>query len=334
MNVDGFCLFYRFACDDRPINVQCDLNVHGYLRSTMIFLNISMEAIGRLCHLATLHLDIRYLSFDSEVKFTPLAAIPSLRRLTIILPSSVELTDGQVDDLRALPHLDYLRANDLTRTTTLSRLLREPHSLQWKHITPYAHGWGNISAATLQLLPQLPSLTELSGLLGFEILGFDSSVVECLSKLPRLSTLIVDAFFNKPEFLVACLQECRQITHLSLEAVVVNDADMAKIMSCMPLLRTLELRRMTLASLSFLQIPTLSRTLTELRLQDISVPSSAHVFLGALRALRSLYLGPLSQPLDAETLARYTPPSALLPELTEFVGSIRVYWPKNVIQGL
>jgi len=318
MNVEGFCLFYRDACNDRPQNVWADLFVHGYLQSPVVFVNLAMNAIGRLRHLTTLHLEIWYLHMNVApgMRFTPLAAVPSLRRLTIVYAPSVELTDDQVDDLRALPHLDYLCTNELERTTTLSRLLREPHSLQWKHITPHTHGWGNITTANLQLLPQLPSLTELGVLPD----GFGAGYVECLSRLPRLSTLRVNVCFIRSEFLVACLQECRQITHLQLEAVVVDDADMAKIMSCMPLLRILELRSMTLDSLSFLRTPTLSRTLTELRLQDISVPASALVFLGALRALRSLYVG--GQPVDAETLARYTP-SALLPELTEFVfGSL------------
>jgi hypothetical protein len=109
-----------------------------------------------------------------------------------------------------------------------------------------------------------------------------------------------------------------------------DNRQIGEIVSGMPLLSSLQLTNLPqLSSLSFLlSSPTLAATLTDLQLCSCnSIPVSELIHVHALRALRSLRLhSSFTQPLDVSTRALYTPPSALLPSLAEFVCDAEVRW--------
>ena len=80
--------------------------------------NAAIAATGQLSLLEELR--IRLAAMDPQISFAPLAALPLLRRLAVTwFGSQRELSDAQVDQLRALPRLQKLRILEPMRTPLL-----------------------------------------------------------------------------------------------------------------------------------------------------------------------------------------------------------------------
>ena len=275
-------------------------------------INTVIAAVGRLLLLE--ELGVTQLRMDPLLSFAPLAALPLLRHLDIrALSGPDEFSDAQVDQLRALPKLQQI---DVPMTTPLlRRLLRQPHQLQWQQIS--LPDWLDDEAAAL--LPQLPSLTALTG--AGRCARFD-----WLRGLPNLtnvslSFLPVAGASEHAESLVAGLQHCTNIEILHLEYFAdLTVAQLADLLPRLPRLRDLSLDELSIDSLSFLAQPPLTSQLSRLELWACrQLPPAELRHVHALRGLKTLELFmSFVAPLDDYCQSLYTPPSLLLPLLEEF----------------
>jgi hypothetical protein len=232
-----------------------------------------------------------------------------------VIPREVELSDEQVDDLRALPRLQYLEVHGLS-SPVLRRLLAQPHDLQWQRLLPPLPLTDDDTA----LLPQLPSLTELK--IDAEYLtNFDF-----LQRLPNLTSLDCRTDGTDPllpERLVAGLRPCANITDLLLQNCHgLTAAHLAEILAHLSRLQSLKLWRLGVDSLSFLAQAPLSSQLSRLVLwscRQLPVAELRHVH--SLRGLRELQIRTSFEEImdpECDALAVLRPPSAALPLLRSF----------------
>jgi len=244
-----------------------------------------------------------------QISFAPLAALPLLRILDVWWPWSgwqAEFSDAQVDQLRALPRLQQLRMP--MTTPLLRRLLRQPHTLQWQQISlPDA-----LDVETAALLPQLPSLTAISGTAWCGDFGW-------LRRLPNLTDVSL-AFgpanaAGHVDSLLAGLQSCAAIEILALDNFShLTAAHLADLLPRLPRLRQLNLSRLDIGSLAFLAQPPMTSQLISLELRDcvfLPVAELRHVHslrgLTALDSVRTFHLS-----LGDRSRSQLTLPSALL----------------------
>jgi len=295
-----------------PALQTLSLHVHGTPAAADIC--AAIRAIGRLSLLESLSVHLQ--SFDGQLSFGPLASMPLLRHLAIFqMRGGVELSDAQVDQLRALPLLQRLDVQPMP-TSLLRRLLEQPHNLQWQEIT-LPDPLDDEAAA---LLPQLPSLTALDK----SNFAVTCSRFNFLRQMPKLSFVILG--LSEPsaparmESLIGGLQHCSQIEDLALCSTELTAAHLAELLPGLPRLRWLTLASNNITTLSFLSQPTLAQQLTSFQLLDCdSLPLAELRHAHSLQHLTELSLWQsFNAPMDALSQSLFTPPSLLLPQLEEF----------------
>ena len=235
-----------------------------------------------------------------------LATCRSLTDLTLEAIGGLcpELTDAQVDDIReSLGHLHRFAVP--MQLGNLARFLQPPVTARWRDIGPV-----RADARTGELLLRLPSLTSL------HLLCHDASPVVFLSQLPLLTTLHLECFDDAAcDALLAALQLCTGITELNLRCGFISSHWSA-------LFAKLPLKRLTicggkLESLRCFAEGSITQSLEHLTLAGLALPPSKVAQLYALRRLRTLALDRcFSSLLAVATLTRLSPPTALLPALT------------------
>jgi hypothetical protein len=161
-----------------------------------------MNICASLSHLT--HLVIT--SFASEwIHLSPLTSCRLLKRLRIdVLAESKtdDLTDDQVQEVRALGHLDSFEHSALAMNTeNLRRVLTTPHSLHWQNIGFI------LKPESVSFLPALPSLTRLYG----SCVSFSHTV---LAMFPHLTCLEVIGNDGLSDALDGCHSLNELIVHL------------------------------------------------------------------------------------------------------------------------
>jgi len=275
-------------------------------------INMFILCASRLPLLARLIIKFNH-PLDPWVSFAALHTSPLLVELGIRLNGKKILSEKQVDELRAMPHITSLGI-DLT-PPLMRRLLRLPHSLHWQSL-----GERPLPQSLFALLPALPSITSVSVALG----GNDD--VSKLRQLPNLRDLCLDLSMQSPwtKQLEVLQQSCTRLTSLNLLRGQFNANDLCVLLPCITDLRVLCLWRIeTIDSLRFLSRGPIVHTLTYLRLGHLGnsqMHSSEMLHVNELRELRRLDLHHLFvEPLDPLTRLFYSPPpSRLLPKLTLF----------------
>ena len=254
------------------------------------------------------------MHIGTPICLSPLAALPLLRRLSIVMEPGTELTDAQVAELRALPRLETLHVS-ATSTSLLRRLLARPHDLQWQQISLPQPLRQNDAA----LLPQLPSLTALSWTAHAQHL--DS--LDFLQRLPNLVSIHCFHCDGLVAQLTAALQHCTNVTELALDCCDdITAAHLADLLPRLPRLQSLLLFDLTVDSLSFLAQAPLTSQLSRLVLSfctKLPVAELRHVH--SLLGLREMDIfGSFDEPMDPDcaALAALRPPSAALPLLESF----------------
>ena len=291
--------------------------------------------------LKTLHLQLDGGYSDSEINgvLTALAALPSLSRLCIVLsqssdvdlsllaacPSLIDLTIGtlngsapkfsvaQVKQIRSsLGHLHRFSIVWMD-SNMLTRLLQPPVTVSWRDI-----GQVYADERTGELLLRLPALTKL------ELSYFqDTAHVDFLLQLPQLTALDLVCYrwgrggwFVPADALLASLQLCSELTELSLHcgfnsaqwSALFDKLRIKKLTVCGGAIETLR---------CFAEGP-ITQSLEELDIRDLALPPSEVAHLYALRRLRALRLDCcFSSRLDDDTVDSLSPPTRLLPSLTE-----------------
>jgi len=284
-----------------------ELNVHLPGPADAAQINACIATISRLPLLEELTVALQSVEQILQVSFAPLAASQQLRGLFI---PRAERSDAQIDQLRALPHLQEL--NVRMSTPLLRRLLRQPHDLRWQQISlPF-----RLDDETATLLPQLPSLTRIDG-------RSTCDRFDWLRGLPSLTD--VHLSFDRPmraAALVAGLQSCAQLRLLSLSGCrELTAAQLTDLLPRLPRLRELRLSFLPIDSLAFLAQPPLTSQLADLYLWSCEgLPPGELRHVHALLGLEKLELClSFTVPLGAHDCALLTPPSILLPQLKEFV---------------
>jgi hypothetical protein len=286
--------------------------------------NFLLQSVGRLPLLQSLRLGVSLLP-SVLISFAPLVALRQLRSFSVGFECDEEeedegeykdrqLSDAQVDELRALPWLHKVRVIPMA-AATLRRLLRQPHQLQWREIRlPYP-----LDDEITALLPQLPSFTDL-GDLWTSCTRFDWLRGLPNLTLPSLSPLEpLDA--DGTHSLSAALQGCVKLESMYLsESAGLTQGQLVDLLPRLPLLRELFLCGPAFDSLAFLAQEPLAQRLTDLSLFGCSrLPLTELRHVHALSNLQVLNLWkPFSAPLDEATLLQYEPPSALMPQLRRF----------------
>ena len=285
-------------------------------------INTAVQSIGRLTALVTLTL--QFASWLADVSFAPLSRCAALKSLALAGPPTAlpqqppvpipqQPTDAHIDQLRALHHLRIVSIAGLS-SSSVAKLLRAPHSLEWTELKEVSD-IDAVSAAALRNLP---------GLLMIDTWGCRN--VSFLSALSQLHTLELQIGENpwavSGDAVVEAISNCRHLTFLGLVAPV-TFAHLSVLLPRLPLLHTLILYFCSeLESLCFLNdVPTLRHTLRYLSLQHQPALRTSEIrHILALKNLDKLRLSfSFSEALDGFTRHVLTPPSTALPKLTSFV---------------
>ena len=277
-------------------------------------INGVLTTLAALPSLSRLHLEHSVFNANNAVEFSRLVACPSLTDLTLgsakygFLPN-FSLT--QVDQMRS--SLGHLRRLDLgpTNSDKLARLLTPPVTARWRDI---GRVWAD--AQTGELLLRLPTLTKLD-------LRYvrDTAEVEFLPQLHHLTSLKFNCHvfgdgWSIPADALTSLLLCKGLTELDLRCGF-------KAAHWSALLATLSLRKITVdrgavESLRCFASGPITQSLESLSIENIFLPPADVAHLYALRRLRTLRLDRCFSPrLNTVTLNSLTPPTALLPALTE-----------------
>jgi hypothetical protein len=299
-----------------PLNLT-KLNVDFGEHSSPSQLDAMMRALGQLSLLRDLVLRLHEsLCFS----FQPLHALPLLNTLLVRSYRWEDLSNAQIDELRAMPHLHTMSLNP--EADLLRRLLRTPHSLQWKNVGDEFR----LDDECAALLLLLPSLTKLGGV-------FEADPA-FLQQLPNLEELELNLIYARsapaPQLLLTALQGCSKLTSLFLSSCRFTSEQMCALLPSLPALRHLTLHIVNivdlLESLRCFSSGPITRTLTKLTLVDCRHPALhltelEHVH--ALTELRSLDIrSSFVEPLDAAAQEQYLRrPSRILPKLSTFF-----YW--------
>ena len=221
------------------------------------------------------------------------------------------LSDTQVEQVRSsLGHLHRFSVGEM-EPDMLARLLRPPVTARWRDI-------GRVvpDVRTGEMLLRLQSLTKLD--LRY---GVSAACVDVLPQLPLLTSLRLrcdDDWFARAENLLASLQLCSCITDLSLECGF-DSAHWSALFAKLTSIKKLTIHRGELKTLECFTSGPITESLQELTLDDLNLPPSELPHLYALRRLRALHLDNcFSLPLTDATVDSLTPPTSLLPALTKF----------------
>ena len=271
-------------------------------------INGVLTALAALPSLSRLHLDFSF-NYVSAVKVSILATAPSLTDLEFEASSTdaAKLADLQIDQIRSsLGHLQRFSIGS-RKSADIARLLQPPVTAQWRDIGPV-----RADERTGELMLRLPTLTKLD-LLDLK----NTAALEFLPQLPLLTALqlfcCADAACDE---LLAALQLCSCITELNLRCEF-NSAHWSALFAKLPLKR-LTICREELDTLRCFAAGPIIQSLEELTLQSLNLPSSEISHLYGLRLLRTLHFDRcFFSRLPDDTLASFSPPSALLPALTE-----------------
>jgi hypothetical protein len=266
-----------------------------------------------------------WLKFDLDprISFAPFHSTPLLTKLKVHSYHETAFSNAQIDEFRAMPHLEIMNLDVIgasTQEAALRRLLRTPHSLQWKSLGQDFE----LDTKQTALLPLLPSLTHVGGYLTAADPAF-------LLQLPNMMELklylpVLRHIGRGPttENLLTALRGCSKLTSLFLASCNFNSQHMCALLPCLPALTKLTLFEMRqLESLRCFSRGPVTCTLTELTLFNCRHPellSTELEHVHALTELRSLTIeGSLAEPLDAAIRQQYSrPDSLLLPKLTKF----------------
>jgi hypothetical protein len=269
-----------------------------------------IDAIGKLQLLRELQLVAK--SSVEDVDLSPLANAPAL--IQLVLDVNGIFTDAQTQQLHLLSRLRRL---ELSNECSLRVLLVNPQSFQ--KLRSLQCTINSDEEATF--LCMLPSLKHL------KLWSADCTHIDFVHHLPKLVTLLLDVpqSVDTPR-IIKSLQSCTKLHTLTLDGRSGFDITSEQLASCvqhMPQLQELELLDCkALFSLSFLSAGTLCHTLTILSIGDCDrrIPLTELHKVNALRSLLQLYLH--AHTFDAEfkeyAAAAYTPPSVLLPQLTDY----------------
>ena len=253
---------------------------------------------------------------DPQISFAPLAALPLLRRLDVSWHRGGELSDAQIDQLRALQRLQEVNVKMSLPLLRRGRLLRRPHDLQWQQVSlPYP-----LDDEVAAVVPQLPSLTAVVHR------RVVSERYDWLTQLPNLSTVDLRFFWlygaaGRAESLVAGLRYCAKVEILELsDCSDVTAVQLAELIPQLLRLRELTLNKVRIDSLAYLAQPPLTSQLSRLKLfRCRRLPTDELRHVHGLRGLTHLTLHEsFTAPLDAESRSQLTPPSPLLPALEAF----------------
>lgn len=252
--------------------------------------------------------------------FSLVAAAPSLVDFTLdCYLDLVELSEQQVAQCRSsLAHLQRIDLGQLN-SKRLAMLLQPPVTARWQAI-----GTVRVDRSTGDTLLTLPTLTTLDLWLLASVLHADF-----LSKLPLLTTLHVrNGKVVAAESMLRSLLPCTGITELDLDCVF-SSAQVSTLLATFTKLRKLTLRG-ALHSLQCFSSGPVTQTLEELNLSmRDTMPLSELPHLFALKCLRSLRLWRcFTSPLDAATIAGFSPPCSSLPLLTQ----LDACWPNSPSQ--
>jgi hypothetical protein len=274
-----------------------------------------VDAIAQLPQLTELTLSFKDCSGPS-LSLRPLLRLQQLTRFT--LRGMYELAPEECSVLKQMSSLRFLSLNrGGWEDGQLEALCEEPHQLQ--RLEELNLGNSILRAEDMVLLQRLPGLTALEP---------DSMSPSCLpflssSSFPALRRLSIIDDAMEPEWgaedippLLAALSRCPVLTDLYMAGLAhLSSADTATIARALPQLRKLELSGMDgLRSLRFLpllpQLEELSLMFGDLEAKDLRA-------VLRLPRLRRLQLHDCMG-LDSLTRALLTPPSRLLPTLTDF----------------
>ena len=277
-------------------------------------INDVLTALATLPLLSRLCLSFRAFDAETDVELSLLAACPSLSDLQLgglcWLP---KLTPSQLAQIRT--SLGYLRHFSVGSMgmDQLALLLQPPVTARWQDL-------GHVRAddRTGELLLRLPSLTklDLSYLYG-------TAQAEFLQQLPRLTALRLPhngAAGNFPaDALLASLVRCPGLTEVRISKRF-HSAQWSALFAAVRI-QKLTLCRGDIDTLRCFASGPITETLVDLTLDDIDLPLSELSHLYALRRLRTLDIR--CPRLDDGTLARLSPPSSLLPSLTQLIHQWR-----------
>jgi hypothetical protein len=280
---------------------------------------VSSEAINGMLQVASRLPLLRefavwfFRELDPLISFAPFHSTP-LTDICVCHREGGVYSDAQIDEFRAMPHLDSVNVSVEDDAAMLRRLLRTPHSLQWKSL-----GYMDFDAERAALLLSLPSLTSLSGRLKSVDPAF-------LLQLPNLTELNLDlaGAAATPEQQLTALQGCTKLTFLELIDCNFASQHMCALLPSLPALRKLTLYAgHQLESLRCFSRGPITKTLTFLALDYCRHPALDSLELDhvhALTELRSLSIDTsFLEPLDRFAQHQYSRPySLLLPKLKWF----------------
>jgi hypothetical protein len=253
-----------------------------------------LTAAASLQELEELELERFYTTTTPEIRFASLARAPSLRRLKVhwVHPSAsgddMKMSNAQLDDLRALAHLDDCDVLEFLSAECFATLLRLPFEPRWRKATAI------LCDATAASLPVLRHLTELD-------VRFTSHAsctsFSFLAHLPVLTSLALDMASAEPGIHAALLDAAAAdggallhgIARFKLSLYDYTSAQLSVLLSAMPSLRALTLDHSldVTGDLSFL----LSSASLRNRLTELSIvlgKSTAIELLSTMLQLHSL----------------------------------------------
>ena len=274
--------------------------------------NVVLRALAALPSLS--RLSLKLAAFDGDL--TLLAACPSLRDLTLIAPNGgvPKLADAQVDQIRSSLGQLHRFSVIWMYTDELARFLQPPVTARWQDIGGVVAGM-----RTGELLLRLSTLTKL--VLHYE----ETAQAEWLQQLPHLTSLTLHCFKGgnapqqwciPPDAVLASLVRCSGIIDLSLNCGFTSAHWSA-------LFDKLTIKKLTvdlgeIEALRCFAVGPITHSLEQLTIRELEMPPSALSHLYALRCLRSLRLeGCFSSRLDDDTVDMHSPPTPLLPALTD-----------------
>ena len=253
-----------------------------------------LTAAASLEELEELELERLYPTTTPEIRLAALQRAPSLCRFKAhwVLParSEMELSSAQLNDLRALAHLDDCDAMGFLSPECFTTLLRQPFEPRWRKVTAI------LCDATAAALPTLRHLTELN--VRFTSRASCTSFA-FLAHLPALTSLALDMASAEPGTHAALLDAAAPaadggallhgIVCFKLSLYDYTSAQMSVLLSAMPSLRALTLEHSldVTGDLSFLlSSASLRANLTELSI--VLGKSTANELLSTMLQLHSL----------------------------------------------
>ena len=279
-----------------------------------------LTTVAALPSLARFHLQVLSSGQENSIQLRLLAACHSLTDFTCetFFRFSPMLSQSQAEQIRLnLGHLQRISFPGMG-SDVLARLLQPPVTVRWRDI-----GQVSADARTGELLLTLQTLTKLDLCYTYKQ---DISDVGFLRQFPLLTSLNLTCrpyygTWNIPaNVLLASLVCCTQLTELNLTCGF-KSAHWSALFAKLTRIKKLTIRggdRYQMDSLGCFEAGHITQSLQELTLKDLALPPSEVSHLYGLCRLQSLHLDRCFSPLlDDAGIASLTPPTALLPALTE-----------------